>query len=112
MNGDNLGTIRGCGHTVCMHTTVDTLLTRDARKTKEIKAYVPANIQLYLDVKTMSTMPVLYIVDVHGSQSPFPGSKFETKTLQKLCSPELTPCHVFAYNCANTHTSALKLDFS
>ena len=74
MNGDNLGTIRGCGHTVCMHTTVDTLLTRDARKTKEIKAYVPANIELYLDVKTMSTMPVLYIVDVHGNQSPFPGS--------------------------------------
>ena len=57
MNGDNLGTIRGCGHTVCMHTTVDTLLTRDARKTKEI----------YLDVKTLSTLPVLYIVDVHRS---------------------------------------------
>ena len=61
MNGDNLGTIRGCGHTVCMHTTVDTLLTRDARKTKEIKAYVLANIYLYLDVKTMSTLPVLFI---------------------------------------------------
>ena len=84
MNGDNLGTIRGCGHTVCMHTTVDTLLTRDARKTKEIKVYVLANIQLYLDVQTMFTMRVLYTVDVHGSQGPFPGSKFKTKALQKF----------------------------